>query len=130
MKPIGYDAPWLAIESDRPFEQWIVETWVEEMCACTAMLAVADLESLYALVFHPDGLPEYQLRAVATDLIVAGATLGDPDPDAAGRLASAIIASAGKNGSGQQFDPPAEWDGEARVLLIALLWIAAGKGPA
>ena len=29
MKPIGYDAPWLAVESDRPFEQWIVETWAE-----------------------------------------------------------------------------------------------------
>jgi hypothetical protein len=129
MKPIGRDAPWLMPNPDGTFEEFIVSSWVEEVCGCTAMLAVADLESLYALVFHPDGLPEHQLRAVTTDLIVAGITLGDPDLRAAGWLASCVIAGAARRGSEQrQFDPPPEWDGKARVLLTALLRISAGKG--
>jgi len=117
---------------DGTFEEFIVSSWVEEMCGCTAMLAAADVESLYALVFHPDGLPEHQLRAVTTDLIVAGITLGDPDLDAAGWLASCVIAGARKNsGSGErQFVPPSDWDGAARLLLIALLRVSAAKGPA
>jgi len=83
------------------------------------------------LVFRPDGLPERQLRAVTTDLIVAGLTLGDPDLDAAGYLASCVIAGAARRGAGQkQFDPPDEWDGAARLLLTALLRVSAGRGPA
>jgi hypothetical protein len=76
-------------------------------------------------------LPERQLRAVTTDLIVAGITLGDPDLRKAGYLASCVIAGAARRSSGQrQFDPPPGWDPKARLLLTALLRIAAGKGPA
>jgi len=108
-----------------------METWAEASRASAATLAVADLESLHALVFRPDGLPEHQLRAVTTDLICAGITLGDPDLRAAGYLASCVIAGAARRGTGQkQFDPPPEWDGKARLLLNALLWISAGKGRA
>jgi len=128
---IGRDAPWLMPNPNGTFEEFIVSSWVEATCDCAAMLLRADLDSLYALVFHPEGLPEYQLRAVACDLICAGATLGDPDLRAAGRLASSVIAGAARknSGSGQrQFDPPSDWDGKARLLLIALL--RTGKGRA
>jgi len=128
---IGKDYPWLKPDSDGTFEEFIVSSWVEATRDSAAMLSLADIESLCALVFHPDGLPELQLRAVACDLIVAGVTLGDPDLRAAGWLASCVIAGAARGGSGhKQFDPPAEWDGAARVLTIALLWISAGKGRA
>ena len=45
MKPIGFDAPWLAIESDRPFEQMIVETWVEATRAIESSFATVRLRT-------------------------------------------------------------------------------------
>ncbi len=42
---------------------------------------------------------------------------------AAGRPVLCTLPTVEEN-RGPQFEPPDEWDGEARVLLIALLWIA------
>lgn len=61
-------------------------------------------------------------------MIVAGATGGDPDLDAAGRLSAHMVAAARKSRAGPQFDVPEGWDGKAGLLLVALLWVSAKRG--